>query len=102
MRKVTVKMGGAKVCTLRCVTVAYLTVSFFSLDFPVDGRILDDSTLGLSGVDWHLEREHIYLGSPSVLRLPNDHLVASHDYFGAGMHFVTPSDYKVSVFGSSD
>ena len=64
-------------------------------------RILKDSTLGLSEIDWHLEKEHIYLGSPSIIRF-NDHLVASHDYFGAGMHFATPSDYKVSVFGSAD
>lgn len=69
--------------------------------FLVQSRMLLDSTLGLSEIDWHLEKEHIYLGSPSIVRC-QDHLVASHDYFGSGQHFGKPTDYKVSVFGSWD
>ena len=31
----------------------------------------EDSVLGLTEVAWHSEPSHIYLGSPSILRLPN-------------------------------
>eukprot|EP00117_Sycon_ciliatum_P004085 scpid84404/ scgid8603/ len=85
-----------------CVVILVLMAHFCCSTWRVDGRILEDSTLGLSEVDWHLEHEHVYLGSPSIVRLTDDRLVASHDYFGAGMHFATPADYKVSVFGSSN
>ena len=60
------------------------------------GKLLPDSTLGLSEIDWHLEKVHVYLGSPSIIRY-HDQLLASHDYFGSGLH---PT--QVSVFRSSD
>jgi hypothetical protein len=58
----------------------------------------DDSVLGLAEVVWHSEPSHIYLGSPSILRLPNGQLLASADRFGSG--FKTPRN--VSLYTSVD
>ena len=95
--------------TMRCTAFrrlardAFVLVTVFAA--LANARILQDSTLGLSEVDWHLEKELIFLGSPSIVRAPDDvggHLLASHDYFGSGMHFRGLDDYVVSVFASSD
>lgn len=40
--------------------------------------------LPLAQIKYQPERSRTFLGSPSVVRLPDDGLVASHDYFGPG------------------
>jgi len=49
------------------------------------GGYVADSTLGLTEVVWvGPEREHIYVGSPSIWKMPGSgEVVGSHDFFGA-------------------
>ena len=42
-----------------------------NLGSPSRSSTCDDSVLNLTEVAWHSEPSHIYLGSPSILRLPN-------------------------------
>ena len=42
------------------------------------------STLNLTEVLWSYEPSHVYLGSPSVLRVPDGSLLLTADRFGAG------------------
>ena len=46
--------------------------------------LLDDSALGLTAVAYHSEPSHVYIGSPSILRLPSGELIVSADRFGSG------------------
>jgi len=48
------------------------------------GSTCDDSVLGLTEVAWHSEPSHIYLGSPSILRLSNRTILITADRFGDG------------------
>ena len=91
--------GTYRGASTQIVAAMLVFLSLFSDE--VLARHLPDSTLGLSEVDWHLEKVHIYLGSPSVIRF-QDHLLACHDYFGSGLHPKLPTDSVVSVFGSAD
>eukprot|EP01052_Picozoa_sp_SAG31_P018116 SAG31_NODE_1270_length_9065_cov_7.007473_1_plen_204_part_00 len=45
---------------------------------------LEDSILRLTEIAYHSEPARIYLGSPSILRLPSGELIASADRFGPG------------------
>eukprot|EP01048_Picozoa_sp_COSAG05_P004933 COSAG05_NODE_280_length_12288_cov_4.797933_8_plen_317_part_00 len=57
-----------------------------------------DSTLGLTEIAWHSEKSHIYLGSPSVLRLGPSELIATADRFGKGFDTAR----NVSLYRSTD
>lgn len=43
---------------------------------------MKDTTLGLSEVHWQSERSGKFLGSPTILRLDVDIILAAHDVFG--------------------
>ena len=60
-------------------------------------RMLRDSTLELSEVDWSYEPARVYIGSPSIVRW-HDKLLMTSDRFGAGFH----GQRNVSVYSSSD
>lgn len=53
---------------------------------PAHSQLIPDSLLGLTEVAWHSEKTGIYLGSPSVVRMPNGDILASADRFGPGIH----------------
>lgn len=61
--------------------------------------LLPDSALGLSEILWQHELSHIYLGSPSILRLPNGSLLVTADRFGDGFR---GQPRNVSVHLSND
>ncbi|UJR16662.1 hypothetical protein I4U23_003562 [Adineta vaga] len=60
---------------------------------------LPDSSLGLNEVAYHEEPSHVYLGSPSIVRLSSGRLLASHDFFGPG---TKSYPQNVSVYSSDD
>ena len=59
---------------------------------------ITDRLLVLS-VTWHPEKSHIYLGSPSVLRLTNGTLLITTDRFGTGFN---KHPRNVSLYTSDD
>ena len=80
-----------------------LSVVFVFLLFthrsPVCARRIVDSRLGLNEIAYHDEPSLIFLGSPSLVRLPSGRLLASHDFFGSGY---TAHPRNVSVYSSED
>lgn len=61
---------------------------------------LQDSLLGLSEVLWQPEQPQIYIGSPSLLKLPcSEGWIVSHDFFGGGF---TGMARNVSLFLTTD
>ena len=58
-----------------------------------------DSALGLTEVAYHNEPSHIYLGSPSILRLKSGDLIATADRFGSGF---AGQPRNVSLYRSQD
>jgi hypothetical protein len=62
----------------------------------------EDSILGLTEVMYHSEPSHIYLGSPSILRLRSGDLLATADRFGSGFQTArNVSLYRSTNNGSS-
>eukprot|EP00052_Salpingoeca_macrocollata_P030064 m.312665 g.312665 ORF g.312665 m.312665 type:complete len:386 (+) comp23048_c0_seq36:3911-5068(+) len=63
------------------------------------GALMPDSTLNMTEIVWiGPESRHLYVGSPSIVRVPsNNMLLASHDFFGA-----STEDFTVPVYSSSD
>eukprot|EP00466_Bigelowiella_natans_P001193 jgi/Bigna1/76720/fgenesh1_pg.43_\ len=61
-------------------------------------RLIPDSSLDLREIAWQPERTNVFLGSPSILRLPSGDLLASADRFGDGFH----TQRNVSVYRSTD
>lgn len=56
---------------------------------------LPGSTLNVTEVVWQPEATQVYLGSPSVIRVPGSNAVlCTHDYFGTG---AAPPNYPQSV-----
>ena len=51
-----------------------------------------DSTLGLTEICYSPENSHVFLGSPSIIRVDNGDLIATSDRFGTGHH---PHDTSV-------
>ena len=78
--------------------IVFLTC-FYLIFYAVQSKRLDDSSLDLNEVVYHDEPSHIYLGSPSIVRLSTGRLVASHDFFGPGY---AKQPRNVSVYISDD
>ena len=62
----------------------FMIFNFFFIGTLVVNSKTPDSRLNLSEVACHDEPSEIYLGSPSIIRLFSNHLLASHDFFGHG------------------
>eukprot|EP01049_Picozoa_sp_SAG25_P010798 SAG25_NODE_1222_length_3569_cov_3.378963_4_plen_398_part_00 len=60
-----------------------------------------DSTLGLREVTYSPEQAHVYLGSPSLLRLRTGDLIATADRFGTGHHPPDTSVHHSSTNGTT-
>ena len=70
-----------------------------SLIWSIEGVLIPDSRLNLTEISYHDEPSEIYLGSPSIVRLPSGRLLASHDFFGSGYR---SNPKTVSIFSSDD
>lgn len=55
--------------------------------------------MGLNEVAYHSEPSQIYIGAPSIVRLPSGRLVACHEYFTLSSYVPPPN---VSVYISDD
>ena len=75
-------MWGAWLCTAVAL-VAALSASAAG-QHEICTAALCDSTLGFTEIAYHAEPSHVYIGSPSLLRLPSGELIATADRFGAG------------------
>lgn len=74
---------------------------------PADNGSSQDSTkqepLWISQVKYQAPETKIYLGSPSIIRLANGYLLATHDYFGTnGPKDRLGRSNKTSVYQSAD
>jgi hypothetical protein len=79
------------------VHVLLLALSNYS-----SASLLLDSTLGLTEVLWHSEPSHIYVGSPSILRLSNGDLLATADRFGSGFQGLRNVSVHLSTNNGTD
>ena len=81
----------------------FLFSVIFVIEILLNGFIvckrIEDSSLDLNEVTYHNEPSHIYLGSPSIVRLSSGRLLASHDFFGPGSK---DQAQNVSVYASDD
>ncbi len=53
--------------------------------------MIEDSALGLSEIAYHNEPSLIFLGGPSIIRLPTGRLIASHEYFSLASNVSLPN-----------
>jgi hypothetical protein len=67
-------------------SIHYICLMAYVLVFLhlIECKLIPDSSLNLNEVAYHDEPSHIYLGSPSIVRLSSGRIVASHDFFGVG------------------
>eukprot|EP00041_Stephanoeca_diplocostata_P025808 m.684040 g.684040 ORF g.684040 m.684040 type:complete len:586 (+) comp22832_c0_seq15:218-1975(+) len=83
--------------------IAHVLITICGVDVIAHGRsqLIPDSLLGLTEVAWHSEKTGIYLGSPSVVRMPNGNILTSADRFGPGNHLSNCSVYVSKDNGST-
>ena len=84
-------------CTLTLLLHLNL-ITLLLLPHTQASRFLSESILGLTELVWSPEPSNIFLGSPSILRLPNGDLLASSDRFGSGFK----TQRNVSVYRSTN
>lgn len=70
----------AKQCQSGVAVVCFLCYWFRF----IESRPLVDTVLPLSEIVWRPEGSTEFVGSPSIVRLPNGTYLASHDDFGPG------------------
>ena len=75
-----------KIAFLFSGIVLVISITYVRIIKTVEASLfnLQDTSLSLNEIVWQPEKSHIYIGSPSIIRLKSGILVASADRFGDG------------------